>query len=151
MGGERFDTNQQDVYLFGENDDLNFLGSKPIPVSAVFICSGNLLCYCMLGRYYIHNVVHLTQNKVRMCCILHKVLNVSIIYATLSTNSKHNSNLNLNHFKPNPIPFPNLVFPDHVTKLIITITYPYNIGHYIGAIFTNLILFQLGMLSEVRF
>jgi len=33
MGGERFETNQQDVYLFGENDDLNFLGSKPVPVS----------------------------------------------------------------------------------------------------------------------
>jgi len=35
MGGERFDTNQQDVYLFGENDDLNFLGSKPVPVRIV--------------------------------------------------------------------------------------------------------------------
>ena len=33
MGGERFDTNQQDTYLFGENEDLNFLGSKPVPVS----------------------------------------------------------------------------------------------------------------------
>jgi len=33
MGGERFDTNQQDIYLFGENDDLNFLGSKPVSVS----------------------------------------------------------------------------------------------------------------------
>jgi len=35
MGGERFETNQQDVYLFGENDDLNFLGNKPIPVSVM--------------------------------------------------------------------------------------------------------------------
>jgi len=33
MGGERFETNQQDIYLFGENDDLNFLGSKPVSVS----------------------------------------------------------------------------------------------------------------------
>jgi len=32
MGGERFDTSQQDTYLFGENDDLNFLGSKPVSV-----------------------------------------------------------------------------------------------------------------------
>jgi len=35
MGGERFETNQQDVYLFGENDDLNFLGNRPVPVSVM--------------------------------------------------------------------------------------------------------------------
>ena len=33
MGGERFDTTQPEAYLFGENIDLNFLGSKPTPVS----------------------------------------------------------------------------------------------------------------------
>jgi hypothetical protein len=33
MGGERFDTIQPEAYLFGENQDLNFLGSRPIPVS----------------------------------------------------------------------------------------------------------------------
>jgi hypothetical protein len=33
MGGERFDTPQPEAYLFGENADLNFLGSKPTPVS----------------------------------------------------------------------------------------------------------------------
>lgn len=32
MGGERFDTPQPEAYLFGENADLNFLGSKPTPV-----------------------------------------------------------------------------------------------------------------------
>ena len=32
MGGERFEKNQQDFYLFGENEDLNFLGSKPVVV-----------------------------------------------------------------------------------------------------------------------
>lgn len=34
MGGERFDTPQPEAYLFGENVDLNFLGSRPTPVSA---------------------------------------------------------------------------------------------------------------------
>ncbi|CAD7091813.1 unnamed protein product [Hermetia illucens] len=29
MGGERFDTPQPEAYLFGENADLNFLGSRP--------------------------------------------------------------------------------------------------------------------------
>lgn len=33
MGGERFDMTQPEAYLFGENQDLNFLGNKPIPVS----------------------------------------------------------------------------------------------------------------------
>lgn len=33
MGGERFDTPQPESYLFGENSDLNFLGSRPTPVS----------------------------------------------------------------------------------------------------------------------
>lgn len=33
MGGERFDTPQPESYLFGENTDLNFLGSRPTPVS----------------------------------------------------------------------------------------------------------------------
>ncbi|KAI1291116.1 putative E3 ubiquitin ligase [Halotydeus destructor] len=31
MGGERFDTCQPEMYLFGENLDLNFLGAKPTP------------------------------------------------------------------------------------------------------------------------
>ncbi|KAM7296630.1 E3 ubiquitin ligase Rnf157 isoform X2 [Ixodes scapularis] len=31
MGGERFDGNQPEAYLFGENTDLNFLGGKPTP------------------------------------------------------------------------------------------------------------------------
>ncbi|WAQ97338.1 RN157-like protein [Mya arenaria] len=30
-GGERFDMSQPESYLFGENSDLNFLGSKPVP------------------------------------------------------------------------------------------------------------------------
>lgn len=32
MGGERFDQAIPESYLFGENADLNFLGSKPIAV-----------------------------------------------------------------------------------------------------------------------
>lgn len=31
MGGERFDTTQPEAYLFGENQDLNFLGNRPMP------------------------------------------------------------------------------------------------------------------------
>lgn len=33
MGGEKFDTPQPESYLFGENADLNFLGSRPTAVS----------------------------------------------------------------------------------------------------------------------
>lgn len=33
MGGERFDQAIPESYLFGENPDLNWLGSKPIAVS----------------------------------------------------------------------------------------------------------------------
>lgn len=32
MGGERFDTQQPEAFLFGENTDLNFLGSRPSAV-----------------------------------------------------------------------------------------------------------------------
>ena len=63
MGGERFETNQQDVYLFGENDDLNFLGSKPVPVSIIFTYLVNLLCYFCIVRPIIVNVFV-------FCCIL---------------------------------------------------------------------------------
>lgn len=31
MGEEKFDTPQPEAYLFGENADLNFLGSRPTP------------------------------------------------------------------------------------------------------------------------
>lgn len=44
MGGERFDTPQPEAYLFGENADLNFLGSRPTPVSFSSICQ-NILFY----------------------------------------------------------------------------------------------------------
>ena len=47
MGGERFDTNQQDTYLFGENEDLNFLGNKPVPVSVKFIWCNSVV---LLGQ-----------------------------------------------------------------------------------------------------
>lgn len=39
MGGERFDTPQPEAYLFGENADLNFLGSRPTPVLKFLIQS----------------------------------------------------------------------------------------------------------------
>jgi len=31
MGGERFEAQQPETYLFGDNSDLNFLGNRPIP------------------------------------------------------------------------------------------------------------------------
>ncbi|KXJ08562.1 RING finger protein 157 [Exaiptasia diaphana] len=31
MGGSRFDTTQPEAYLFGENNDLNYLSPKPVP------------------------------------------------------------------------------------------------------------------------
>merc|ERR1719422_2893235 len=31
MGGEKFDSPQPESFLFGDNCDLNFLGSKPVP------------------------------------------------------------------------------------------------------------------------
>lgn len=37
MGGERFDTAVPEMYLFGENMDVNFLGSRPAPVSFLLI------------------------------------------------------------------------------------------------------------------
>lgn len=41
MGGERFDTPQPEAYLFGENGDLNFLGSRP---TAVSVCVSHFRC-----------------------------------------------------------------------------------------------------------
>lgn len=35
MGGERFESQQPEAFLFGENVDLNFLGSRPVPVSII--------------------------------------------------------------------------------------------------------------------
>ena len=36
MGGERFEVQQPEAYLFGDNADLNFLGTRPVPVSHFF-------------------------------------------------------------------------------------------------------------------
>jgi hypothetical protein len=36
MGGERFDVQQPEAYLFGDNSDLNFLGNRPVPVCYLF-------------------------------------------------------------------------------------------------------------------
>lgn len=35
MGGEKFDSTHPEGYLFGENTDLNFLGTRPVAVGAV--------------------------------------------------------------------------------------------------------------------
>ena len=36
MGGEKFDSTHPEGYLFGENSDLNFLGSRPVAVGRKF-------------------------------------------------------------------------------------------------------------------
>ena len=54
MGGERFDMSQPEAYLFGDNSDLNFLGSKPIPVSARLYLSFKL-CYVLNCQSYMTN------------------------------------------------------------------------------------------------
>ena len=51
MGGERFETVQPEMYLFGENQDLNYLGSRPVPVGG---------CYLYLGCHFIERIsVHI--------------------------------------------------------------------------------------------
>ena len=55
MGGERFDTALPEMYLFGENMDLNFLGSRPAPVSALFFCAVQYLF--MFGDNLVQYVV----------------------------------------------------------------------------------------------
>jgi hypothetical protein len=52
MGGERFDTPQPEAYLFGENADLNFLGSKPTPVSNYLMC-GNLVSFALVRLCFV--------------------------------------------------------------------------------------------------
>ena len=55
MGGEKFETSHPEMFLFGENSDLNFLGNKPGPVSKI---SDNNNCYHFTFPvhvcYYIH-------------------------------------------------------------------------------------------------
>lgn len=62
MGGERFDTPQPEAYLFGENADLNFLGSRPTPVSTNFVHSQNLLKHTNKGVVEIYRMAQLTWN-----------------------------------------------------------------------------------------
>lgn len=35
MGGEKFDSTHPEGYLFGENTDLNFLGTRPVAVRSL--------------------------------------------------------------------------------------------------------------------
>lgn len=35
MGGEKFDSTHPEGYLFGENTDLNFLGTRPVAVGSL--------------------------------------------------------------------------------------------------------------------
>ena len=40
MAGERFDNINSENFLFGENNDLNYLSNKPVPVSSVVVVFG---------------------------------------------------------------------------------------------------------------
>ncbi|XP_055343945.1 E3 ubiquitin ligase Rnf157-like [Paramacrobiotus metropolitanus] len=42
MGGERFDSPQPEAYLFGDNNDLNFLNTKPVPFPYVMPSTNDL-------------------------------------------------------------------------------------------------------------
>ena len=60
MGGERFDTTQPEAYLFGENQDLNFLGNRPVPVGLririyIFQLVNLVLHWTMFVAFYVYN------------------------------------------------------------------------------------------------
>lgn len=68
MGGERFDTPQPESYLFGENSDLNFLGSRPTPVSE------NILMIWNQKQLY-NLIVFMTCQGFIVRCLLHCNIN----------------------------------------------------------------------------
>lgn len=65
MGGERFDTPQPEAYLFGENADLNFLGSRPTPVSLKYKTNFYLLSKINIFKFHliIFNSFHIHRHK----------------------------------------------------------------------------------------
>lgn len=68
MGGERFDTAQPEMYLFGENMDVNFLGSRPAPVSWWGVTKA--LLYTPIWRNPYHEVWLLERKwggKIKRC------------------------------------------------------------------------------------
>lgn len=58
MGGERFDTPQPEAYLFGENADLNFLGSRPTPVSYILQSDDIIVLSAKYALNYEPNNLH---------------------------------------------------------------------------------------------
>lgn len=55
MGGEKFDSTHPEGYLFGENTDLNFLGTRPVAVSVK-----SLTCFC---NFYGFEIVGFFSNR----------------------------------------------------------------------------------------
>lgn len=45
MGGEKFDSTHPEGYLFGENTDLNFLGTRPVAVGVVLLIKRGKTCF----------------------------------------------------------------------------------------------------------
>lgn len=59
MGGEKFDSTHPEGYLFGENTDLNFLGSRPVAVGFLTLQLNFKDCFdCNLQMK--NNACHLT-------------------------------------------------------------------------------------------
>ena len=63
MGGERFEVQQPEAYLFGDNQDLNFLGTRPVPVS--------------FTTYFYHSLSH-----IKFCTNIMCIIPVSIFSTT---------------------------------------------------------------------
>ncbi|XP_065556583.1 E3 ubiquitin-protein ligase MGRN1-like isoform X4 [Artemia franciscana] len=59
LGGERFDSHQQESYLFGDNGDLNFIGGKAVPFPYPSVQSGEPT-KCLKA------LVHIRRESVRL-------------------------------------------------------------------------------------
>ena len=69
MGGERFEITQPEAYLFGENQDLNFLGSRPVPVSCTLCVR---VCVCVL--VCVHACVHACMHTCVRACMFVSII-----------------------------------------------------------------------------
>lgn len=58
MGGERFDVAKPDTFLFGDNSDLEMLGTKAVPVSFSFKLNMRKHIYLLQYPYNIRGIAH---------------------------------------------------------------------------------------------
>lgn len=64
MGGEKFDSTHPEGYLFGENTDLNFLGTRPVAVGPKHLHELNQIPTTML-----HPLIALPCLQLNTCCL----------------------------------------------------------------------------------